>query len=65
MERLTVIDGYNGTIMKDGQTSSGKTFTMEGIVNNKKLKGIIPRIMECVFNKRQKAPANMEFIIKC
>ena len=38
---------------------------MEGIVNNEKLKGIIPRMMDCVFDKIQKAPANMEFLIKC
>ena len=60
-----MFDGYNGTIFAYGQTSSGKTFTMEGCANDDNLKGIIPRMMESVFEKIHKAPANMEFVIKC
>ena len=42
--------GYNGTIFAYGQTSSGKTHTMEGIMENPDLQGIIPRIVNDIFN---------------
>jgi kinesin family protein 5 len=37
-----VLSGYNGTIFAYGQTSSGKTHTMEGVIGEPKLQGIIP-----------------------
>ena len=41
-----IIDGFNGTIMAYGQTSSGKTHTMQGYdLNDKDIKGIMPRIV--------------------
>lgn len=41
-----ILDGFNGTILAYGQTSSGKTHTMQGYdVNDKEMKGIIPRIV--------------------
>ncbi|WAQ94344.1 KINH-like protein [Mya arenaria] len=40
-----VLSGYNGTIFAYGQTSSGKTHTMEGVMGNDDLQGIIPRIV--------------------
>jgi kinesin family protein 5 len=40
------LDGFNGTIMAYGQTSSGKTHTMQGHdINDKENKGLIPRIV--------------------
>ena len=41
-----VLSGYNGTIFAYGQTSSGKTHTMEGVINDPGLQGIIPRLVE-------------------
>ena len=38
-----VLSGYNGTIFAYGQTSSGKTHTMEGIIDDPTMQGIIPR----------------------
>ena len=38
-----VLCGYNGTIFAYGQTSSGKTHTMEGVIGDPTLQGIIPR----------------------
>ena len=39
-----VLDGYHGTIMAYGQTSSGKTHTMQGYdFNDKESRGIMPR----------------------
>ena len=44
-----VLDGYNGTIFAYGQTSSGKTYTMEGVLQDKEDMGIIPRINRDIF----------------
>ncbi|KAJ7917146.1 P-loop containing nucleoside triphosphate hydrolase protein [Mycena leptocephala] len=45
-----VLDGYNSTVFAYGQTGSGKTFTMMGAdIDSDKLKGIIPRITEQIF----------------
>lgn len=44
------MDGFNGTIMAYGQTSSGKTFTMQGNdLSDKEKKGIMPRLIEQLF----------------
>uniref|UniRef100_A0AC34REW1 Kinesin-like protein n=1 Tax=Panagrolaimus sp. JU765 TaxID=591449 RepID=A0AC34REW1_9BILA len=44
-----VLNGYNGTIFAYGQTSSGKTHTMEGILGDAEKQGIIPRIVNDIF----------------
>ena len=46
-----VLEGFNGTILAYGQTSSGKTFTMQGVADNPEYEGIIPRIVKYIFNK--------------
>jgi len=46
----SVLDGYNGTVLAYGQTSSGKTYTMQGDINNQNTYGIIPRMISHVFN---------------
>lgn len=38
-----VLEGYNGTVFAYGQTSCGKTFTMEGVSEPETQTGIIPR----------------------
>ena len=43
MKCSDVLSGYNGTIFAYGQTSSGKTHTMEGIIDDPNMQGIIPR----------------------
>uniref|UniRef100_A0A914DCI7 Kinesin-like protein n=1 Tax=Acrobeloides nanus TaxID=290746 RepID=A0A914DCI7_9BILA len=45
-----VLTGYNGTIFAYGQTSSGKTHTMEGVIGDSDKQGIIPRIISDIFN---------------
>lgn len=46
----SVLDGFNGTILAYGQTSSGKTFTMQGPdIEDSELQGIIPRMVKTVF----------------
>lgn len=39
-----ILDGFNGTIIAYGQTSSGKTHTIQG-TSEPNNKGIIPRIV--------------------
>ena len=56
--------GYNGTIFAYGQTSSGKTHTMEGVMGDPQLQGIIPRIVNDIFNHIYAMEENLEFHIK-
>ena len=60
-----VLGGYNGTIFAYGQTSSGKTHTMEGVIGDPALQGVIPRIVNDVFNHIYSMEENLEFHIKC
>ncbi|MCQ2819823.1 MAG: hypothetical protein MJ252_21370 [archaeon] len=53
----SVINGFNGTIFAYGQTSSGKTFTMSGVLNNPKLEGIIPRMIKQIFSFFESKPS--------
>ncbi|XP_018422283.1 PREDICTED: kinesin heavy chain isoform X1 [Nanorana parkeri] len=59
-----VLDGYNGTIFAYGQTSSGKTHTMEGKLHDNHLMGIIPRIARDIFDHIYSMDENLEFHIK-
>ncbi|XP_062853539.1 kinesin heavy chain [Trichomycterus rosablanca] len=59
-----VLDGYNGTIFAYGQTSSGKTHTMEGMLHDPDGMGIIPRIADDIFNYIFAMDENLEFHIK-
>ncbi|XP_076168433.1 kinesin heavy chain isoform X1 [Ptiloglossa arizonensis] len=59
-----VLAGYNGTIFAYGQTSSGKTHTMEGVIGDSNKQGIIPRIVNDIFNHIYGMEENLEFHIK-
>uniref|UniRef100_A0A6Q2Y5H8 Kinesin-like protein n=1 Tax=Esox lucius TaxID=8010 RepID=A0A6Q2Y5H8_ESOLU len=59
-----VLGGYNGTIFAYGQTSSGKTHTMEGKLHDPNQMGIIPRIAEDIFSHIFSMDENLEFHIK-
>ena len=59
----SVLDGYNGTVLAYGQTSSGKTYTMQGEMNNNSTQGIIPRMIEHVFDFIH-SQEGTEFMIK-
>ncbi|XP_042200272.1 kinesin heavy chain [Callorhinchus milii] len=61
---LDVLGGYNGTIFAYGQTSSGKTHTMEGKLHDSQLMGIIPRIANDIFSHIYSMDENLEFHIK-
>jgi kinesin family protein 5 len=46
----SVLEGFNGTILAYGQTSSGKTHTMLGPdIDNLEHRGIIPRMVGGIF----------------
>ncbi|XP_014830020.1 PREDICTED: kinesin heavy chain isoform 5C-like, partial [Poecilia mexicana] len=59
-----VLGGYNGTIFAYGQTSSGKTHTMEGNLHDPHMMGIIPRISRDIFDHIYSMDENLEFHIK-
>ena len=58
-------EGINGTLFCYGQTSSGKTYTMEGIPTDDILMGIIPRMMQLIFDKISSGSQDIEFSVKC
>lgn len=59
-----VLSGYNGTIFAYGQTSSGKTHTMEGSIGDEAGEGIIPRIVNDIFQYIFTMEEKVEFHIK-
>lgn len=62
---IGVLDGFNGTIFAYGQTSSGKTHTMQGPdIEDLEMQGIIPRMVRTVFARIATAGEQMEFTVK-
>ena len=59
----SVLDGYNGTVLAYGQTSSGKTYTMQGEMDEERKQGIIPRMINHVFKYIYKNEGT-DFMIK-
>ena len=48
-----------------GQTSSGKTFTMQGAdIYDRKLKGIIPRMIKTIFDFIEETDDKVEFTMR-
>ncbi len=61
-----VLNGYNGTILAYGQTSSGKTYTMFGSdIYDEECKGIIPRAAFDIFQKWETQSDVKEVDISC
>ncbi|KAH8739392.1 kinesin heavy chain [Cryptosporidium ryanae] len=56
--------GINGTVLAYGQTSSGKTFTMEGVVEDNEKMGVIPRMVHDVFETISNSDEHIEFQLK-
>lgn len=63
---LSVLEGYNATLMAYGQTGTGKTYTMEGFTNEEE-RGIIPRAVEdvfaCIHEKRSQSD-DTKFLVR-
>ncbi|EGR27798.1 kinesin motor domain protein [Ichthyophthirius multifiliis] len=75
---LKAIEGHNSCILVNGQTNSGKTYTLYGederyyikstsIFNGvkKDRRGLIPRTIEYLFRKSQELEDIREFVISC
>lgn len=59
------LEGFNGTVFAYGQTSSGKTFTMSGPdLEDPDMMGIIPRMVQTVFDNIRSADERIEFAVK-
>jgi len=58
------LEGFNGTILAYGQTSSGKTHTMQGIIDNPFEEGIIPRMIKYIYEMIRDSPPSVEYIVK-
>ena len=61
-------EGFNATILAYGQTGSGKTFTMgttelAGLTEEEY--GIVPRVINAVFDEIEKRKHKAEFVVKC
>ncbi|KAK3673271.1 hypothetical protein LTR78_006816 [Recurvomyces mirabilis] len=61
-----VLAGYNGTVFAYGQTGSGKTYTMMGggDLDDNNGKGIIPRIVEQIFDSILRSDGSIEFTVR-
>lgn len=61
----SVMEGFNGTILAYGQTSSGKTYTIMGPdINDPIRKGLIPRMVSTLFADIKESPPTLEFSVK-
>jgi len=59
-----VLCGHNGTIFTRGRTSTGKSHTMEGVIGDANLQGIVPRVVNDIFNHIYSMEENLQFHIK-
>jgi hypothetical protein len=59
-----VMDGFNGAVLAYGQTSAGKSHTMEGpSIWDSEYQGVVPRCVAKLFEEIEKAPAAIQFQI--
>jgi len=59
-----IMKGYNGTIFAYGQTGSGKTHTMQGDLENDRQRGLVPRMIDAIFDEIMDSDEKLEFVIK-
>lgn len=50
----SVLDGFNATVFAYGQSGSGKTHTMTGVMGNDAMEGVIPRCFKYIFESVKK-----------
>lgn len=61
----SVMEGYNGTVFAYGQTSAGKTHTMEGpSLTDPDSMGIVPRMVAHLFDAVERADECVEFTVR-
>ena len=61
----TLFSGYNASMFAYGQTGSGKTFTMEGSRDRPEDWGIIPRMIQAIFEKFASNPDITSANVSC
>lgn len=60
-----ILNGYNGTVFAYGQTGAGKSYTMMGTnIDDDNGKGVIPRIVEQIFQNILSSAANIEYTVR-
>ena len=59
-----VLEGYNGTIFAYGQTGTGKTHTMTGVVGEEELRGIMPRSFDDIFSHITNDSDQTQFLVR-
>eukprot|EP01084_Bolivina_argentea_P269475 458020_1 len=59
----SIFSGYNTSIIVYGQTTAGKTYTIEG-ENQSEFKGFMPRVIETIFQKINNTSNMFECILK-
>ena len=61
---LSILQGFNSTIMAYGQTGTGKTFTMEGNFIENSNRGILPRSVDEIFKYMETQRNKFSFAMK-
>lgn len=59
-----MLEGYNGTIFAYGQTGTGKTHTMTGLVEISDERGIMPRSFEDIFKSIADDSNQTQFLVR-
>ncbi|KAL5184201.1 Kinesin-like protein KIN-4A [Glycine soja] len=59
-----LFQGYNATVLAYGQTGSGKTYTMGTGYNDNCRSGLIPQVMNALFNKIETLKHQTEFQLR-
>lgn len=60
-----ILNGYNGTVFAYGQTGAGKSYTMMGTsIDDNEGRGVIPRIVEQIFESILSSPLNIEYTVR-
>lgn len=60
----SVMDGFNGAVLAYGQTSAGKSWTMDGpSIWDSEFQGVVPRAVDKLFEDIEKAPSTIQFQI--
>ena len=60
----SVLMGYNGTIFAYGQTGTGKTYSMQGGMNNEDSWGIIPNSFQHIFSSIHHSPKDVQYLVR-
>lgn len=60
----SVLQGYNGTVFAYGQTGTGKTHTMEGVLGDEGLKGVTPRTFDQLFQSIDVSSQDVKYLVR-